>query len=153
MRSVLVGAVFVLLLAVACGPNWIVPESGVVGSDATSNSNPSVDSGTPSSVSACCVLTHTSDVGVVVEDSDAGCPIDDEVDAGEVFDAGTPVPDAGTVVEDAGSSCEHEEPRKVALCHVPRGKPSNAHTIRIGEPAVAAHLRHGDYLGECQNGN
>ncbi len=32
---------------------------------------------------------------------------------------------------------------KVQICH-------NGHTIEIAEPAVDAHLNHGDYLGECQ---
>jgi len=38
---------------------------------------------------------------------------------------------------------------KVCLCHIPPGNPSAAHTICVGEPAVKAHLRHGDTLGEC----
>ena len=38
---------------------------------------------------------------------------------------------------------------KVTLCHVPPGNPGKAHTITVGEPAVAAHMRHGDYLGPC----
>jgi hypothetical protein len=31
---------------------------------------------------------------------------------------------------------------KVALCH-------KGHTIRVAQPAVKAHLRHGDTLGAC----
>ncbi|MBF5046210.1 hypothetical protein FGE12_27585 [Aggregicoccus sp. 17bor-14] len=38
---------------------------------------------------------------------------------------------------------------KVVVCHIPPGNPANAHTIVVGAPAVAAHLRHGDSLGEC----
>lgn len=38
---------------------------------------------------------------------------------------------------------------KIAVCHVPPGNPSNAHTLCIAYPAVAAHLNHGDYLGIC----
>jgi hypothetical protein len=38
---------------------------------------------------------------------------------------------------------------KVAVCHIPPGNPANAHTIVVGAPAVAAHLRHGDRLGAC----
>src|SRR5262245_55125233 len=38
---------------------------------------------------------------------------------------------------------------KTCLCHIPRGNPSNAHTICVGGGAVSAHLRHGDVLGEC----
>ena len=38
---------------------------------------------------------------------------------------------------------------KVTICHIPPGNPGNAHTITIGEPAVRAHLRHGDTIGVC----
>jgi len=38
---------------------------------------------------------------------------------------------------------------KVTVCHVPPGNSNAAHTIRIGEPAVLAHIAHGDTLGEC----
>lgn len=38
---------------------------------------------------------------------------------------------------------------KVLVCHIPPGNPANAHTICIGEPAVAAHLAHGCHLGSC----
>jgi hypothetical protein len=38
---------------------------------------------------------------------------------------------------------------KVEICHVPPGNPDNAHTICVSANAVAAHLAHGDYLGEC----
>jgi hypothetical protein len=38
---------------------------------------------------------------------------------------------------------------KVDICHVPPGNPDNARTISVSANAVAAHLAHGDYLGEC----
>jgi hypothetical protein len=38
---------------------------------------------------------------------------------------------------------------KVKICHIPPGNPDNAHTIRVNENAVDAHLDHGDYKGEC----
>jgi LPXTG-motif cell wall-anchored protein len=38
---------------------------------------------------------------------------------------------------------------RVAVCHVPPGNPSNAHTIVISENALRAHLAHGDTLGPC----
>ena len=37
----------------------------------------------------------------------------------------------------------------VTLCHIPPGDPANAQTIVVGQSAVAAHLAHGDSLGEC----
>ena len=39
----------------------------------------------------------------------------------------------------------------VVICHVPPGNLDNAHTIIVGEPAVKAHLAHGDYLGVCDD--
>jgi len=45
---------------------------------------------------------------------------------------------------------EHRrDTQEVCLCHVPPGNPANAHTICVGEPAAASHLRHGDTLGPC----
>ena len=38
---------------------------------------------------------------------------------------------------------------KVKICHIPPGNPANWHTITVGEPAVPAHLAHGDLLGSC----
>ena len=35
------------------------------------------------------------------------------------------------------------------ICHIPPGNPANAHEITIGEPAIKAHLAHGDTLGDC----
>jgi hypothetical protein len=40
---------------------------------------------------------------------------------------------------------------KVEICHIPPGNPDNAHTIEIDNSAVSAHLRHGDYRGECDD--
>ena len=46
---------------------------------------------------------------------------------------------------------------KVTICHIPQedcDEDCNAsHTITIAEPALQAHLDHGDYLGECENGD
>src|SRR5262245_30766400 len=41
------------------------------------------------------------------------------------------------------------EEQKVAICHYPPGNPANAHTLMLPEPAVQAHLRHGDTSGAC----
>lgn len=39
---------------------------------------------------------------------------------------------------------------KTAICHIPPGNPDNAHTIVVGNPAVPAHMAHGDVLGACE---
>ncbi len=44
--------------------------------------------------------------------------------------------------------CGHNND-KVLVCHLPPDNPANAHTICVGASAVADHLSHGDYLGEC----
>ncbi len=41
----------------------------------------------------------------------------------------------------------------VKLCHIPEGNKDNAKTIKIAESAVDAHLKHGDYFGECEEIN
>jgi len=38
---------------------------------------------------------------------------------------------------------------KTLLCHYPPGNPANRHDICVGDPAVPAHLAHGDSLGTC----
>ena len=49
-----------------------------------------------------------------------------------------------------GACSGNDGNKKVKVCHVPPGNPSNAHTIEIGMSAVDTHLRnHADYLGEC----
>ena len=47
-----------------------------------------------------------------------------------------------------GSSAQAQyAPQKVTICHVlPNGREI---TLSVAEAAVAAHLRHGDYLGRC----
>ncbi len=39
----------------------------------------------------------------------------------------------------------------VAVCHIPPGNPSAAHTIHVGASAVSAHVAHGDVLGSCDD--
>ena len=41
--------------------------------------------------------------------------------------------------------------RKVTICHIPSGDPNNKHTIRVGAPALKAHLALGDTTGACQD--
>ena len=39
----------------------------------------------------------------------------------------------------------------VTICHIPPGNPAERHTITVGAPSVAAHVReHGDNIGACQ---
>jgi hypothetical protein len=40
-------------------------------------------------------------------------------------------------------------PGKAVICHYPPGNPGNRHTIEVGQPAVSAHMAHGDTLGPC----
>lgn len=42
-----------------------------------------------------------------------------------------------------------DKPGKVLVCHLPPGNPENVQQICISENAVAAHLAHGCYVGEC----
>jgi hypothetical protein len=50
-----------------------------------------------------------------------------------------------------GTGGDNGHPKKVTICHIPPGNPSNAHTITISERAVDAHIKHhGDYYGECK---
>jgi hypothetical protein len=60
----------------------------------------------------------------------------------------TCVAGAGLAQAEEGKKAEDGK-KKVTLCHRPPGNPKNAHTISVGEPATAAHLRHGDQLGPC----
>lgn len=39
---------------------------------------------------------------------------------------------------------------KTLLCHYPPGNHHHRHNICVGDPAVPAHLAHGDTLGVCQ---
>ncbi len=55
----------------------------------------------------------------------------------------------GTSVAFAGGNGNGNGTVKVDVCHIPPGNPDNAHTITVGEPAVDAHLAHGDFLGHC----
>jgi hypothetical protein len=61
--------------------------------------------------------------------------------------------DDGTVEHDADiRACEPGNTKKTTICHIPPGNPGNAHTLCIGNPAVAPHLQHhGDYLGPCKD--
>jgi hypothetical protein len=50
----------------------------------------------------------------------------------------------GTIAQSAISAAQYQYGKqKVAICH--KGKK----TIRVAQPALAAHLRHGDRVGTC----
>lgn len=38
---------------------------------------------------------------------------------------------------------------KATICHLPPGHPENAQTLSIATSALAAHLEHGDQVGDC----
>ena len=44
----------------------------------------------------------------------------------------------------------HCEKGKTLVCHFPPGHLSNRHEVCVGDPAVKAHLCHGDKLGMCK---
>ena len=46
-------------------------------------------------------------------------------------------------------ACDPADSKKTTVCHIPPGNPANEHTICVGDPAVKAHLAHGDHLGSC----
>ncbi len=39
---------------------------------------------------------------------------------------------------------------KVAICHIPKGDTSKAHTIYVSKHALPKHLEHGDSVGRCE---
>jgi len=63
---------------------------------------------------------------------------------------GTGTVDFGCESEDDGGDDDGDgSGGKTEICHRPPGNPGNAHTISVGGGAVAAHLRHGDSEGAC----
>ena len=88
-------------------------------------------------VALCTLLMGGCGGGTVSEEGSAGAER-----SGDELGASTP--NSGTT-ENSGT----EEGEGVTICHIPPGNPANAHTITVGEPAVKAHLRHGDTLGAC----
>jgi len=55
-----------------------------------------------------------------------------------------------TEIEVEDDDDEEEKDNKIEICHIPKGNPSNAHTISVGMPAGKAHLSHGDLEGACE---
>jgi hypothetical protein len=54
----------------------------------------------------------------------------------------TAAPTAGAAEYEYGAGGKQYGKHRVAICH-------KGHTIRVAQPAVRAHLRHGDKLGPC----
>jgi hypothetical protein len=90
-------------------------------------------------VALCTLLMGGCGGGTVSEERGTGADR-----SGDALGGASSTPNSGTVEE-----AEAEEGEGVKICHIPPGNPANAHTITVGEPAVKAHLRHGDTLGEC----
>lgn len=64
----------------------------------------------------------------------------------------TDVPLYGGVLNVSVSNPLYSVSGKVKICHVPPGNPSARHTLELPPTAIAAHLAHGDYLGDCGTG-
>ena len=74
-------------------------------------------------------------------------------DAAVVADASQPTDDAGPTDGGCPLDAGDDPDPKVTLCHLPPGNPLNCHTLHVGsQNAADAHLRHGDYLGDCRVG-
>lgn len=71
------------------------------------------------------------------------CPEGKECKGGAcVCDGETPPPPEAGCSDSCGEG-------KTLICHYPPGDPDNDHNICVGNPAVPAHLGHGDKLGVC----
>ena len=65
------------------------------------------------------------------------CDLEDDVSVTEDLDADI-------------HACSPDSTKKTTICHIPPGNPDNAHTLCVGNAAVAAHVEHhGDALGPC----
>jgi hypothetical protein len=79
----------------------------------------------------------------------------------KIVAAAASVNKAGPQLDKVKSVGEVEQYRcgehKISICHVPPGNSAQRHTLCVGAPAIAAHLKHhkahdsqiGDYVGEC----
>lgn len=112
-----------------------------------------VPPGNPSNAHTLCVgnsavsahLNHGDYLGVCK--AELACPTPSDRDAElaackiEKDDVG---PDANL------RACDANNKKKTTICHIPPGNPGNAHTLCVGNAAVAAHVRHGDVVGPCK---
>jgi hypothetical protein len=82
-------------------------------------------------------------------------------DAAHTIDVGAPAASTHLAHGDTEGACAGEAPEgepeaeeedgqaKALVCHVPPGNPESPVTIEVAEPAVPAHLAHGDTEGAC----
>jgi hypothetical protein len=85
--------------------------------------------------------------GLMVSVSFSGCGGSGETsDESEALRAAAAARHCDQVRTSTGS---HANGKKTTICHIPPGNPANAHTITVGNPAVPAHLAHGDHIGAC----
>ena len=54
-----------------------------------------------------------------------------------------------TVNQPDPRACDPADTKKTTVCHIPPGNPANAHSITVSVNALAAHLGHGDSIGQC----
>jgi hypothetical protein len=83
-----------------------------------------------------------------------GCVKDKDCPAGKVCEDRICVPECPGRGDGGSDDTCGDGPRacqagKTLICHVPPGNPSNRHSICVGNPAVPAHLGHGDSAGCC----
>lgn len=55
------------------------------------------------------------------------------------------------VVDEQDGACPNDKKnKKVTICHIPPGNPAQKKTMCLPQPAIKAHIDHGDYLGLCK---
>jgi hypothetical protein len=80
----------------------------------------------------------------VISDGGEDKAIDEGIDEGDLDEEESNFDDGGDFDgDDVGDD-------KVEVCHIPSGNSDNARTIEVAESSVRDHLRHGDFVGECE---
>jgi len=109
----------------------------------------------PTNVNATFIAPEVSSSGEILEfslavvDNSSGTDTDDvRITVNEIDDGSGGGGSGNDPPVDDGPD-EKDGKNKVTICHIPPGNPENAHLITVGEPAVLAHIAHGDTLEEC----
>ena len=80
---------------------------------------------------------------------------DNKQDVNEQCDDGNTISGDGCsttcMVEQCQKGAKNCTEKKITICHMPPGNPTNIQEISIGLSALQAHLDHGDVLGGCGN--